>query len=1122
MSPNPGVLSQPTELGGDVVSHGLGVLFGNDIDQLIMSTPKPHFLDGCHVTERTNSVVSCTTIYNLLWRRTAKRELRDVLSELLATTSQQPACPAAVVRQTFNDQSVPVPKIHPNHTHGKSAADRSAASAFCASMPEHCGLEPYYVQQSMSDQRRGREGSRAFYWGKDLVASPRAYRPTDRSTLVMVDVDYYVDMPWMLTDEFKPVLLYTFTPTRAACCDGEYSFTFEKDASVTYQVSGGGEYSHHVWDYGCDSIVVRDWWFGIPWTTATYNVDRKRVDDHHSIVLLTPTAKWTGMFSLLASIINGPSLKRFNPIVNGEYVRMKVQDASGLSISTGMTGHYGACTLSANADGAISIMAKTSTNKLTLTSVMQYLEKDEELRFTRTDAAPLYSYYLKNTIRNPFVTAYPVKEAVRSYEYVPLEEHDPEAKDTVIGFMQPMVHGAFAPVASEGNDKSCIKHRLTNVAPPKDLKKTNHMDKVMREFVKFLIPNPHELIPEELDRVYEQQNRPTQRRLIEQASNQQDRKIVKAFQKKECYGKLSAPRNISTLPADVKVEYSRYMYALADYVKQAEHIEWYAFSKKPKEVAERVCQVIEDADHAVPTDFEKLDGTISGLMRELEKLVLLRAFHPSCHAEVMDLHDNQFNMTGLTRFFVKYYTGTSRASGSPETSIFNTIVNAFIAYAAWRSSKMDGEWVKPSVAWSKLGLYAGDDGLTADIDPKVYMRTATNFGLRLEADVVKRGERGLNFLSRYYTSEVWYGCTASCCDIRRQLSKFHVTVKLQGVTPEAKLLEKSRAFYLTDKNTPVLGEVVSKVVELNGGLPSISKHSQLVRFWSEEEPDNQYPNPPHEEYEALLVDQLPFLDREVLNSWLQKARTLSDIIKAPLLCEPEKPATKSEAVLEGDVVESDSGPTPTQPVTTSESSPPSMPSASPAMRDAQEIPNPSTPSASVTTRDAQGTGTPSTPSASPNQDPRDAQGSTASTPSAQRKRDKRNAKRDARRKKKENTKQVRSLAGDVIGSIVTTEPTRVDNRSIPANTDLRTQREDTDEGTIESTNENNAHLDRTNHAAAGHAVAAVHSTGNSESTSVLSTDSSNSCGNSIHTSTSQRKRNNRRRRRRGRNSKLES
>jgi hypothetical protein len=209
-------------------------------------------------------------------------------------------------------------------------------------------------------------------------------------------------------------------------------------------------------------------------------------------------------------------------------------------------------------------------------------------------------------------------------------------------------------------------------------------------------------------------------------------------------------------------------------------------------------------------------------------------------------------------------------------------------------------FLTPGEAYARLGIYAGDDGLTADIDPEFYKDTASNLGLKLTVDVVKRGEPGVSFLARYYSPKVWYGEPDSCCDIQRQLAKFHVTVKLPSdVTPTDKLLEKSRSYYLSDANTPVLGPFVSKVVQLHGKLPEVTVKTSLLRSWMVDtlghgEADEQYPNAYGEWMVDLLNKQLPMFDHEVFNRWLGTVNTIEKCLLPPT-CNPPPPLKESDA-----------------------------------------------------------------------------------------------------------------------------------------------------------------------------------------------------------------------------------
>jgi hypothetical protein len=177
-------------------------------------------------------------------------------------------------------------------------------------------------------------------------------------------------------------------------------------------------------------------------------------------------------------------------------------------------------------------------------------------------------------------------------------------------------------------------------------------------------------------------------------------------------------------------------------------------------------------------------------------------------------------------------------------------------------------------------------------------------GSTLTGKAIAHGETGVNFLSRFYGPDIWFGDNNSCCDVRRSLAKFHTTVSLPStVTPLEKLLEKSRAYFLTDKNTPIIGELVSKAIELNGGLPEISKHSRMVKWNSDLTQDVQYPNEDSGWMESFVEEQLAELsfDSVTFRDALCKA-TLDSLLSMPLCAAPSSPATKEAVVLDEEVI----------------------------------------------------------------------------------------------------------------------------------------------------------------------------------------------------------------------------
>jgi len=286
-----------------------------------------------------------------------------------------------------------------------------------------------------------------------------------------------------------------------------------------------------------------------------------------------------------------------------------------------------------------------------------------------------------------------------------------------------------------------------------------------------------------------------------------------------------------------------------------------------------------------------MDGRVGSLAREFERLVMLKLYRPEYHLELLKLLKSQTWLKAKTRNGVSYNTGNARASGSPETSAFNTLLNGFISYLGFRMTRVDGRYMTSVEAWAKLGLYGGDDGLTVDQDRKAAEKAALAMGQVMTVDRTKRGDVGVAFLARHYGPDVWWGDFNSCCDIRRQLAKFHVTTKLcSKVTPTIKLQEKAFAFSLCDANTPVIGWFVQRVLEMfpmnRGGY-----QNHLAIWNSDVEPSNHYPNEYAEWMLDLLKNQIPDFDIDGFINWIHYTRA-EDLFNCPQFAEPPPPAPK--------------------------------------------------------------------------------------------------------------------------------------------------------------------------------------------------------------------------------------
>lgn len=815
------------------------------------------------------------------------------------------------VRSTFNAQQMMAMRPSGAHTHPNSAITRSQASLFITAMARDLGKEAFFYQMSASDQRNGRIGSRDPFWSKDLAAEMKDDE-TRAGFTAIVDVDYYIDMEERLSHARGPVVLYTLVPEKVAKDTGEYSYTFNANDEIEYTVSGGGRYTHELWDYGTDTLIVENRsYLGLWVDSVAYNVDRRQVDSDHQLICLTPIASLRTPLLGLSLFVAGSRLKRLKVVQNlttsfgkQAFLRLDSQGAEGRMRSTGMASSYVEVTTTVSVDDTLAVQAKLGKTDLTVAQVKTTTKNDD------TSVAVLTAYHrAKSTNSGPVV--FPITNAFQTFEFSP-DNADPESKASVQAFMSPFVDGTFVPTISKGNDEQAIKGRVENVRanvgpmPPKYLA-------YMQEFLGFLIPEPHLAHPVDHEEVFERQARPTQRRILDEAcsvGSLDESGEVGTFMKKEPYAKVTDPRNITIIPGRNKYAYSRYMYAFSECLRQTK---WYAFGKTPLEIAERVAEICSEADDVTGTDLSRCDGRISAWFRQFERMSMLRLFSEVYAQDLQAVMATQFGQRGKTSTGYKYSTGDSRLSGSPETADFNSVDNALMAYITYREEKSS-----PEVAWNKLGVYGGDDGLSPDAPAKTYTKVAKNFGQVLEAEVLPRHSPGVNFLARFYSPEVWTGDTSSMCDIKRQMLKFHLTANLpRSVTALAKLIEKARGYLATDRNTPIIGDICRAVEQAfgsRGGL-TITSNAELANigsWFSRYAADVQFPNVNHDNWmDSLIYAQFPEFDRDLLSGWLDQitGKALPAIglsILSPPVCAFSRTlgTVPADVVVDGDIVRS--------------------------------------------------------------------------------------------------------------------------------------------------------------------------------------------------------------------------
>jgi len=764
------------------------------------------------------------------------------------------------------------------HTHGDSANERSAARQLIQEIVTLHGFEPFPIQPSKAEVKEGLVGSMEYFWPKDLQVSATGNESiTERHVITMIDADYYRNDMNEILLLGRPMMLFTFTPSQAGKRSKEWSYYFTSDNEIHLNVVGGAKYHHKLWDYNIDTVSYFSWQWGIFPRHVHYLVDRRYISDDRTVVLFTPIGIFDGLKAIVSKMLfqSSSCLKRLE-VVDGEFASFLVQDKGVEKLTVA---HLGEAT-SANV---------TADKFERLLSVNQTCKSDLSIATTRSwevakDDAPLLTEYIRSCLGKRLKRVSISDNSVHNYQFN-LSRYEPDAKHSLQQFMNPLIADCYAGDLTRANEEVAVRERVTKLQDEiKDVTADKFTLSCQDEFISFFPTNLH---PVSYEEVRERQPRPSQRRIIDEAEVQgeEPNRINKVFLKKDAAPAVGPQRIISTVGGKDKIDWSRFQYAISAALKE---MPWYAFGKSPLLTAEKVVLICDLADAINLSDFSKMDGRICEIVRAFERKLVLHMFDPMYHEEIIALLKTQYNLEGVTTMGVHFLCCFARMSGSPETSNHNSILSAFVAFLGFRMMTIDGTHVyQKHAAWGALGVYGGDDGVTADINNVCYIAAAKRMGAVLTTQVIYRGDLGVSFLSRMYSDEVWYGNPSSCCDIYRQARKIHVTRNLPpSISPETKLLEKCRGYYCSDRNTPIIGDLSTAVVhasELGTEFNPINDPYRVRSWASLVNFEDQYPNEPGPWMDALLNLALPQCDIEGLRLQIRTIQRLQPGTITPFL-----------------------------------------------------------------------------------------------------------------------------------------------------------------------------------------------------------------------------------------------
>ncbi|APG76099.1 hypothetical protein 1 [Wenzhou bivalvia virus 3] len=808
-------------------------------------------------------------------------------------------------------------KVGGAHTHPEAASERNAMGPYFKRLAAMMGRDLFMYSLSNADIKADTRGNKTMYWPKDLLVPHTAALPKETDMIGVVDCDWYLDMNDLLTRYVVTWAIYGLNPTEPGGKVKNGDFTFINNV-LHYSITGGANYKHELWDWNRETICASRYEDG-EWYAAVYMVEQKTISDHRVVVLLEPIFKCKGLAAqLLIEQSHTPNAQmgrlvrmkpQPNPDVNYNIIEClkRTDDKAGgnvvRTVSVSPVGSRKSATVTAEVFAAMRATVLSSKQPITAAALGSHMGTGPNVRRD----AEMFRLYFQQTEKdaNPESLVISNENACKGYTFNPqhsIQEINSAAmKQKCKAVCSPFVGSpALTPMSSLASDQVGVANRITKLQHNTELKGDQFLYKVMGEFAELIVPEHkhHQLKPKYVEDVFVQQDRPSQRNTLHRGDNYGDymrHDIIETFQKNEVYGKLADPRTISQVDPRTKLAYSMFYMVISEEILKPQP--WYTFGKTPKEMAERVAYIATGADSVVMGDFSRMDATISNLGRHLTTSIMMRAFHPSYHEELQTLLQRQCHRTCFTRFGVKYTSGTSRLSGSPETSGHNTIENAFIAYLALRMTKdEDGNWIERDRAYRILCTrteFGGDDSIMFSLGPGIteetYCKAASKMGLKATCQVLQRWDLGVNFLARFFSRHVWAGSPNSTCDIRRQATKLHTTTQMDG-DPYDVLDRKMLSYALTDPNTPLIGDLATTWCRLRGiPLPTRALDPDLTRvkdvsWWAAlYDKDVQFPN--DNEVDNFHIDYLreayPDIEYVAFREWLDDVKTPEEFMRSP-------------------------------------------------------------------------------------------------------------------------------------------------------------------------------------------------------------------------------------------------
>jgi hypothetical protein len=785
----------------------------------------------------------------------ARTAINVAVNRLVTTVIGGPRTPTGGFRREFQNFRFEFVQASKNHSHSRLAGARSSFCLSAQKFAKRIGSIPYFVQLSSREQRTLEAGNRTFHWAKDLDLQPQFDEPRPRDLRVLVDDDYHLDVNHYLVTYGGNWLIWTIIPKSAGgrCYGATYSF---KNNMLEMKVPGGEVYTHELWDWSPPTITVFD-----GWNLRVFKVEKRSFDYLHSAIFLEEVRSLTGFKAILCRFLIAPlPLKRFKPnklitlvsgetcevtaveVVMDEHVNHKHKKKKNKNKQDKQRAAHDDFDLAEatnsrlyNPGYHVALAGHPHSHRFTHEELMAMRSYSLGTKIGRALTASGLAHFIRNPKKREgalalarimfqsnidFQPVFPV-------DYIPYVNQNFKPLDSCFDGETEMMQVIMPPF--DPNDMSpykCIENveagiegryiiparRLDNDASYQtydgDMYDHEFGAQMLLEIYNHGADFTSPLFDDEL---YDQLVKASQRNQWEDVSgfvnNANYKDPYRGFVKAESYGEVKWPRLINGAPTSSKFELSSYWKVIAELLKL---LPFYGPGRSPPELAQMVVDVCQRANKILADDLSKFDGHNKKKAKTGYEIIFSYLVGRSTALYLVDQIITSYcnlrsgnDTRGMGEYGVR--------SGDPGTSCLGSIGNARIKYHCYRLSGLPAEQ-----AWRKLcrSLVFGDDGLTPDPGHN-HVRSAKRLGFVVTGDVISKGQFGVTFLSRYYSSDVWYGNVNSTADIPRVFKKFHLTSK-QVLTARQKLrkiYQKCTSAMFSDANTPIYGEFARRYIE---------------------------------------------------------------------------------------------------------------------------------------------------------------------------------------------------------------------------------------------------------------------------------------------------------------------